>query len=122
MLGIIAGSRVANIFEDFKESEERVVTTPYGAVTVTLGVLSQAPVAFLTRHGHTKVPPHKVPYLTNMWALADVGVDKVVATSTVNYGLCRMFEILQEVSGASVEHATFKTLEEAYAWLGVKPE
>ncbi len=83
MLGIIAGSRVADIFEDFKESEERVVTTPYGAVTVTLGLLSHAPVAFLARHGHTRVPPHKVPYLTNMWALADVGVDKVVATSTV---------------------------------------
>jgi 5'-methylthioadenosine phosphorylase len=83
VLGIIAGSRVANIFEDFKETEERIVTTPYGAVTVTLGHLSKSEVAFITRHGHTKVPPHKVPYLTNMWALADVGVDKVVATSTV---------------------------------------
>jgi len=83
VLGIIAGSRVANIFEDFKESEQRVVTTPYGAVTVTLGSLSKVEVAFLTRHGHTRVPPHKVPYLTNMWALADVGVDKVVATSAV---------------------------------------
>ena len=60
MLGIIAGSRVANIFEDFTESEERMVTTPYGAVTVTLGHLSKAEVAFITRHGHTKVPPHKV--------------------------------------------------------------
>jgi 5'-methylthioadenosine phosphorylase len=83
VLGIIAGSHIANIFEDFKESEQRVVTTPYGAVTVTIGVLANAEVAFLTRHGHTKVPPHKVPYLTNMWALADVGVDKVVATSAV---------------------------------------
>jgi len=60
-----------------------MVTTPYGAVTVTMGLLSNAHVAFLARHGHAKVPPHKVPYLTNMWALADVGVDKVVATSTV---------------------------------------
>ncbi len=83
MLGIIAGTRVANIFEDFKGSEDRVVTTPYGAVTVTVGRLATAEVAFLTRHGHTKVPPHKVPYLTNMWALADVGVDKVIATSAV---------------------------------------
>lgn len=83
MLGIIAGSRVADIFEDFERSEERMVTTPYGAVTVTLGFLSRSNVAFLARHGHAKVPPHKVPYLTNMWALADVGVDKVVATSTV---------------------------------------
>jgi len=83
VLGIIAGSQVAKIFEDFKESEDRVVTTPYGAVTVTLGSLSGAPIAVLPRHGHTKVPPHKVPYLTNMWALADVGVDRVVATSAV---------------------------------------
>ncbi len=60
-----------------------MVTTPYGAVTVTLGQLTKVEVAFLTRHGHAKVPPHKFPYLTNMWALADVGVDKVVATSAV---------------------------------------
>jgi 5'-methylthioadenosine phosphorylase len=83
VLGIIAGSRIANIFEDFTQSEERVVTTPYGAVTVTLGHLSNAEVAFLARHGHARVPPHKVPYLTNIWALAEVGVDKVVATSAV---------------------------------------
>ncbi len=83
MLGIIAGSRVAAIFEDFESNEDRIVTTPYGAITVTIGELNKAPVAFLPRHGHTKVPPHKVPYLTNMWALADVGVDKVVATSVV---------------------------------------
>jgi 5'-methylthioadenosine phosphorylase len=83
LLGIIAGSRVADIFEDFKHAEDRIVTTPYGAVTVTLGSLQTAEVAFLPRHGHTKVPPHKVPYLTNMWALADVGVDKLVATSAV---------------------------------------
>ena len=30
MLGIIAGSHVVNIFEDFKDAEERMVTTPYG--------------------------------------------------------------------------------------------
>jgi 5'-methylthioadenosine phosphorylase len=74
---------VVNIFEDFKSSDDRVVTTPYGAITVTVGKLNGSEVAFLPRHGHTKVPPHKVPYLTNLWALADVGVDKVVATSAV---------------------------------------
>ncbi|UCC92781.1 MAG: MTAP family purine nucleoside phosphorylase [Thermoplasmata archaeon] len=83
MLGIIAGSRVANVFEDFTSAEDRIVTTPYGAVTVVVGEMAQMEVAFLTRHGHANVPPHKVPYLTNMWALADVGVDKVVATSAV---------------------------------------
>jgi 5'-methylthioadenosine phosphorylase len=83
LLGIIAGSRVVSIFEDFKASEERVVATPYGAVTVTLGELQGSKVAFLPRHGHTRVPPHKVPYLTNLWALEECGVDKVVATSAV---------------------------------------
>ena len=83
MLGIIAGSRVVNIFEDFQDAEDVIVTTPYGAVTVILGKMEGSQVAFLPRHGHTRVPPHKVPYLTNLWALADVGVDKVVATSAV---------------------------------------
>jgi 5'-methylthioadenosine phosphorylase len=72
-----------DIFEDFQGREETIVTTPYGAVTVTLGKLNGSPLAFLPRHGHTRVPPHKVPYLTNLWALADVGVDKVLATSAV---------------------------------------
>ena len=83
MLGIIAGSRVANIFEDFVLKEDRIVTTPYGAVTVTIGQLQGHDVALLPRHGHTRVPPHKVPYLTNLWALGEVGVDRVVATSAV---------------------------------------
>lgn len=83
MLGIIAGSKVAELFADFSDREDRVVATPYGAVTVILGKLQGAEVAFLPRHGHVKVPPHRVPYLTNMWALQEVGVDKVIATSAV---------------------------------------
>ncbi len=83
MLGIVAGSRVADLFTDFKDREDRVVSTPYGAITVTIGTLHGAEVAFIPRHGHTRVPPHRVPYLTNMWALEAVGVDKVVATSAV---------------------------------------
>ena len=47
MLGIIAGSRVANIFEDFKATEDRIVSTPYGAITVTLGEVNGSPVALL---------------------------------------------------------------------------
>lgn len=83
MLGIIAGSKVADLFTDIKDREDRVVTTPYGAVTVTLADLQGAEIAFIPRHGHTRVPPHRVPYLTNMWALKEVGVEKVVATSAV---------------------------------------
>jgi 5'-methylthioadenosine phosphorylase len=83
LLGIIAGSKVAELFVDFQEREDRTVPTPYGAVTVTLGKLQGAEVAFLPRHGHVRVPPHRVPYLTNMWALEAVGVDKIVATSAV---------------------------------------
>lgn len=83
MLGIIAGSRVVNLFQDFSSKEERTVSTPYGGITVTLGVLNGAEVAFLPRHGHVRVPPHKVPYLPNLWALESVGVDKIIATSAV---------------------------------------
>jgi 5'-methylthioadenosine phosphorylase len=83
LLGIIAGDRVVDLFQDFHEREDRTVSTPWGAITVTLGKLNGSDLAFIPRHGHVRVPPHKVPYLPNLWAMESVGVDKVLATSAV---------------------------------------
>ncbi len=63
---------------------ERVVATPFGEAAVLLGNYKGRPVAFLTRHGrkHT-VPPHRINYRANIYALKMLGVEQVVATTAV---------------------------------------
>jgi 5'-methylthioadenosine phosphorylase len=60
------------------------VDTPYGAVDLETGKLGQAEMAFLRRHGsgHT-VPPHRINYRGNLWALKEIGVRKIIATGAV---------------------------------------
>lgn len=59
------------------------VTTPYGAVRgVRLGKVGGKRVAFLARHGEShSVPPHRVNYRANVWALHSLGVRRIMATS-----------------------------------------
>ncbi len=60
------------------------VDTPYGMVTLTVGEISSAQVAFVARHGEEhSVPPHLVNYRANIWALKELGVKKVMATAAV---------------------------------------
>lgn len=64
--------------------EERVVRTPYGEATVTLGTRNGVRVCFLARHGPGhRVPPHRVNYRANIWALRELGLVRVLATAAV---------------------------------------
>lgn len=58
------------------------VTTPYGVVELFLGTHAGRRVAFLPRHGggHA-VPPHRVNYRANIWALAELGARAILATA-----------------------------------------
>jgi len=63
-----------------------VVNTPYGEPSgpLTHGELAGHKVVFLPRHGsgHT-IPPHKVNYRANIWALKSIGVEKIIAINAV---------------------------------------
>ncbi len=63
-----------------------VVNTPYGEPSGPLvhGQLGGHGVVFLPRHGsgHT-IPPHRINYRANIWALQSIGVEKVVAINAV---------------------------------------
>ncbi len=63
-----------------------VVNTPYGEPSGPLihGELLGHRVVFLPRHGsgHT-IPPHKINYRANIWALKSIGVEKVIAINAV---------------------------------------
>ena len=83
-IGIFGGSG----FYEFAEGEvtEIKVETPYGPPSDTLALATVAGhrVAFLPRHGKThSLPPHKIPYRANLWALHSLGVTRVLAPSAV---------------------------------------
>jgi 5'-methylthioadenosine phosphorylase len=65
-------------------SAEVEVETPYGKVGATTGRLDGRKVVFLARHGrHHSVPPHRVNYRANIWALKELGVERVLTTAAV---------------------------------------
>ncbi len=62
------------------------VETPYGPTSapVTLADLAGQSVAFLPRHGGDhSVPPQKINYRANLWALKSLGVEAVLSSSAV---------------------------------------
>ena len=85
MLAIIGGSGLTQF--DALEAQRRVdVPTPYGGSSAELvyGRLSGRDTVFLARHGHGHaIPPHRINYRANVWALHAIGVDDVVAVATV---------------------------------------
>jgi 5'-methylthioadenosine phosphorylase len=78
-IGVIGGSGFYSLLEDVREIK---VDTPYGAPSdsVFLADVGGRKVAFLPRHGrrHT-IPPHRVPYRANVWALRSLGVKAVIS-------------------------------------------
>ncbi|MEM2102584.1 MAG: S-methyl-5'-thioadenosine phosphorylase [Candidatus Bathyarchaeia archaeon] len=68
-----------------KNAEHAQVGTPYGIPPrILIGTLHERQVAFLPRHGanHT-IPPHKVNYRANIYALYQLGVQRIIATNAV---------------------------------------
>jgi 5'-methylthioadenosine phosphorylase len=79
VIGIIGGSGLYELFE-----AERTVEpdTPYGRASapITLSSVGGVQTAFLPRHGAShQLPPHRVPYRANLWALQSVGVTRIIA-------------------------------------------
>jgi len=84
-LAIIGGSGLTQL--DGLEIERReMVHTPYGEPSgpLTHGRLHGQPVIFLARHGygHT-IPPHRVNYRANIWAMQAAGARQVMAVAAV---------------------------------------
>lgn len=84
-VGIIGGSGLYAM-EGLEQVERRTVTTPYGEPSSALvhGHCEGVSVVFIARHGEDhSVPPHRVNYRANIRALADAGVDAVIAVNAV---------------------------------------
>jgi 5'-methylthioinosine phosphorylase len=85
LLAIIGGTGLTSL-ETLKVNRREMVSTPYGETSgpLTHGELNGQEVVFLARHGygHT-IPPHKVNYRANLWALKHIGVTQVIAVAAV---------------------------------------
>ncbi len=84
-IAIIGGTGVYDP-ELIDNAELVKVYTPYGSPssTITIGDYEGLKIAFLPRHGDGHViPPHKIPYRANIWALKELGVKRIVASSAV---------------------------------------
>jgi 5'-methylthioadenosine phosphorylase len=82
-IAVIGGTGFYSFLDD---PEERVVETPYGApsAAVAVGTVAGRRVAFLPRHGTGhELPPHRINYRANLWALRSLGVRQVLAPCAV---------------------------------------
>lgn len=82
-VGVIGGSGFSTFLHDATPVS---VYTPFGEPSdpVLVGELAGRRVAFLPRHGREhRLPPHRVNYRANLWALRALGVRQVVAASAV---------------------------------------
>ena len=84
-VGIIGGTGVYDQ-ENFEDTKEIKVYTPFGETSdlVSVGIYKNVRVAFIPRHSknHT-IPPHRVNYRANVWALKQLGINRIIASSAV---------------------------------------
>ena len=84
-LAIIGGTGLTSM-EGLTITRREMVKTPYGAPScpIIFGELNGQSVAFLARHGNTHgIPPHRINYCANLWALQSVGVERILAVGAV---------------------------------------
>lgn len=84
-LAIIGGTGLDSL-GILQVDKREVVSTPYGEPSgpITRGNLFDTEVLFLPRHGYRHaLPPHKVNYRANLWALRAMGAENILAVAAV---------------------------------------
>jgi 5'-methylthioadenosine phosphorylase len=82
-VGVFGGSGFYSFLDDV---EQATMETPYGtpSAPVSIGTVAGRRVAFVPRHGvKHEFPPHAVPYRANLWALKELGVQRVLGPCAV---------------------------------------
>ena len=84
-LAIIGGTGVEEL-EGLEVLREHCIETPFGEPSrpVQEGRVGKAPIYFLQRHGSpAAIPPHRINYRANLWALKSLGVEHIIAINAV---------------------------------------
>lgn len=92
-IAVIGGTGL-NRWEQLEQVSTRRVRTPFGepSAPLMLGRLGSHECWFLPRHGEGhKLPPHKINYRANLWALKEAGARRVVAIAAVG-GIAKWFQ------------------------------
>jgi 5'-methylthioadenosine phosphorylase len=82
-IGIIGGTGVYELDGILSDVYHKDISTPYGLVEdLCIGYYGKKEIIFLSRHkcGHS-VPPHRINYLANIFALKKLGVEMILATN-----------------------------------------
>jgi 5'-methylthioadenosine phosphorylase len=77
-VGVFGGSGFYSFLEDAEPVE---VDTPYGEPSAPpiVGTIGPYKVAFIPRHGvKHQYPPHAINYRANLWAMKELGVERIV--------------------------------------------
>ncbi|MBS0326824.1 MAG: S-methyl-5'-thioinosine phosphorylase [Proteobacteria bacterium] len=85
MLAIIGGTGLTRL-SNLAVAHREVVRTPFGepSAALVLGKLAGHDTMFLARHGHGHtIPPHRVNYRANLWALKQAGATAILAVASV---------------------------------------
>jgi 5'-methylthioadenosine phosphorylase len=78
VIGVFGGS---GFYEFLDDVEEVRVQTPFGepSAAIRVGAIDGHAVAFMPRHGDKhQVPPHRVNFRANVWAMREAGVRRIV--------------------------------------------
>lgn len=84
-LAVIGGSGLSR-FDSLVAKRREMVHTPFGQASgpVVHGELGGQPLMFMARHGHGHtIPPHRINYRANIWALQKAGATEVIAVAAV---------------------------------------
>ncbi len=84
-LAIIGGTGLASM-DELNVTDRHDVLTPYGETSSSLlvGDFADKKIVFLARHGSShSIPPHKINYRANVWALKSIGVTDIVSVAAV---------------------------------------
>lgn len=85
-VAVIGGSRLATL-QNLSVTHSATVKTPYGepCSPLSYGLLGDQEVVYMPRRGSDTegLPPHRINYRANIWALRDAGVQHVIATNSV---------------------------------------
>ena len=99
-LGVIGGTALSDlVLDDAIRSDSIVVETPWGDVPLQCVTLGDSEIIFAQRHhGEGCTPPHNIEHRANIRALADAGVEAILA-------ICSVGAIAAEFTPGSMTYA-----------------